>query len=134
MNLLLTLKLQIMKHEIKIETTISLTDQDIDDLMVTALEGAVTYWCGEAKPKLVPDGVEYEYLSELIAKGGVIELTDAEDEDEKWDLNLSKFLNGVAMVCQERGFGSGEELINNHDAEIADMIIQYALFSEIVFG
>lgn len=122
------------KHEIEIKAKIELTDQDIDDLMVCALEGGINYWCGEAKAKLVPDGVEYEYLSELIAKGGVIEFTDAEDEDEKWDLNLSKFLNGVKEVCRIRGFYSGQELIDNHDAEIADMIIQFALFEEIVYG
>lgn len=122
------------EHKIKIETTINLADEDINDLMVAALEGGINYWCGKAVAKLVPEGVEYEYLSELIAKGGVIELTDAEDEDEKWDLNLSKFMNGVAMVCKKRGFGSGEELIDNHDAEVADMLIQFALFDEIVFG
>lgn len=122
------------KHEIKIETTIKLSDEDINDLMVCALEGGINYWCNLATAKFVPEGVEYDYLSELISKGGVIELTDAEDVSEKWDLNLSKFLNGVKEVCKIRGFYSGQDLINNHDAEVADMIIQFALFNEIVFG
>jgi hypothetical protein len=122
------------EHKIKIESEIILTDQDIDDLMCTAFFGGITYWCGYAEPKLIPDGVEYDENSELISRGGVLELTDAENEDEKWDLNLSKFLNGVKEVCRIRGFYSGQELIDNHDAEVADMIIQFALFNEIVFG
>jgi len=122
------------KHSIEIVSKIELTDEDIDDLMVTALEGGINNWCGEVKAKLVPEDVKYEYLSELIAKSGVIELTDAENEDEKWDLNLSKFMNGVKMVCEERSFNSGEELMDNHDAEVADSLIQFALFNEIVFG
>ena len=122
------------KHSIEIKSKIELSDEDINDLMVAALEGGINYWCGGATAKLVPEGVEYEYLSDLISKGGVIEMTDAEDEEEKWDLNLSKFMNGVKMVCEARGFGSGEELIDNHDAEVADLLIQYALFEEIVFG
>ncbi len=121
-------------HSIEITTKIELSNQEIDDLMVAALEGGINYWCGLATAKLVPEGVEYEYLSELIGKGGVIELTDAEDENEKWDLNLNKFLNGVKEVCKIRGFYSGQDLIDNHDAEVADMIIQFALFDEIVFG
>lgn len=122
------------KHSIEITAKIELSDEDVNDLMVCALEGGINYWCGLATAKLVPDGVEYDYLSELISKGGVIELTDAEDESEKWDLNLSKFMNGVKEVCRIRGFYSGQDLIDNHDAEVADMIIQFALFEEIVFG
>jgi hypothetical protein len=122
------------EHKIKIETTINLSDQDIDDIIVTALEGGINYWCGFAHAKLVPEGVKYEYLSELIAKGGVIELTDAEEPEERWDLNLSKFLNGVKLYCEKNGFGSGADLINELDSVAADMIIQYALFEEQVFA
>ena len=122
-------------HEIRIEVTLELTDQDIDDLMVTALEGGINYWCGKAYPKLIPEGVdEGIFCSDLISKGGVVELTDAENEDEKWDLNLSKFLNGVKQYCEEYQISDEQNLMEMHDAETADHIIQYALFGELVFG
>lgn len=122
-----------MAHEITITKRSILIDPDIDDLMVTALEGGINYWCDLAKAKLVPDGIEHEYLSDLISRGGVIELHD-EVMDERYDLNLSKFLNGVTMACEHYGFNSAQELLENHDAEVADVIIQFAIFGEIKYG
>jgi len=122
------------EHKITIETTINLTDEDINDLMVTALEGGINYWCDKAEIKLLPEGVdENTYASDIISLGGVLELHDDEAE-EKYDLNLSKFLNGVKMVCENNGFGCGADLMNAHDAVIADEIIQYALFGELQYS
>lgn len=49
------------KYEIKAEIRVELTQEDIDDIMVGALEGGITYWCSEASP----EGGEYlgEYAS-----------------------------------------------------------------------
>ena len=124
------------EHKIKIETTINLTDQDIDDLMVTVLEGGINYWCDSAVIKFVPDEHKTEdglYASDIISLGGVLELCDNETE-ETYDLNLSKFLNGVKMVCERNGYNSGEELMDAQDAIIADEIIQYALFGEVQYS
>lgn len=33
------------KYEIKAEIRVELTQEDIDDIMVGALEGGITYWC-----------------------------------------------------------------------------------------
>lgn len=34
---------------VKAEINVKLTEQDIDDIMVAALEGGINYWCGEAE-------------------------------------------------------------------------------------
>lgn len=118
------------EHKINIETAINLTDEDINDLMVTALEGGINYWCNKVKIKLLPEGCdENTYATDIISLGGVLELHDDEAE-EKYDLNLSKFLNGVKIACERNGFGSGADLMNAQDALIADEIIQFALFGE----
>lgn len=36
------------KFEVKVEIRVELTQQDIDDIMVAALEGGINYWCDEA--------------------------------------------------------------------------------------
>lgn len=36
-------------YEIPLERTVKVTQQDIDDIMVSALEGGIDYWCGEAE-------------------------------------------------------------------------------------
>ena len=120
-------------HLIEISLKIELTDENINDLMVCALEGGINYWVISANAKFVPDNVEYEYLSELISKGGVIELHDSE-LNETYDLNLSKFMNGVKLTCEHFKYCNAEELMEFHDATTADCIIQYGLFSEIVYG
>ena len=127
--------------KIKVETEIVVEPQHIDDLMVTALEGGINYWCRKAKiiscprPEDLAENVAAENVlaSDVISKGGVLEMYDAESND-KWELTLEKFLKGLKWYCEKFGYTDMEDLIDNHDADTADSIVQYALFDEIVFG
>jgi len=121
------------KFPVHIEMDVSITQQDIDDIMVTALEGGINYWCRKAK-------VVGEYLgecaSEQISRGGSLILYDAESND-RWELTLKKFLNGVKLYFEQ---GCHVQVEDNAidagdiDANDADCIIQFALFGEVVFG
>lgn len=125
------------KFTVKAEVEAKLTAQDIDDIMVSALEGGITYWCCNAEVV----GGEYlgEYASDQISRGGSLMLYDAESND-KWELTLEKFLNGVKLWLQ-----NGDDRYHalqkdgtldtcEVDGEMADLIVQYALFQEVVFG
>jgi len=116
----------------KIEIEVTVTEEQMSDIMVTALEGGINYWCGKV---IVMDYKlqEGEYKSDVIGKGGVLKLYDAESDDT-WDLTQEKLLNGIKKYMVEEGFVSMEELIDNHDADVADKIVQYALFNEQVFA
>lgn len=128
--------MQEKKFEIRAEITVRLTSQDIDDIMACALEGGINYWCGRAETV-----GEYlgEYASEQISRGGALILYDVEDPDEKWELDLEKFLNGFKLCieheddCYKAVDGFDVDSCNI-DAECADMIVQYALFGEVVYG
>ena len=114
---------------------IVVTKEDIDDIMCAALEGGINYWCYKAE--VVEDDYYGEYASEQISHGGSLRLYDSE-EDEKYVLTLDKFLNGIRLACRD-GYGSdwfdGENLdCCQIDAEAADLIVQYALFGEVVYG
>ena len=123
-----------MEHEFTI--------QDICDLMVTALEGGINYWCRKAEKKLNSDGTYFgvaeedqnkvDYASDLIAYNGTLILYDAESDD-KWELTLDKFLEGIKRQCINRSIALSD-LLDNHDACDADCIVQYAIFNELVFG
>jgi len=130
-----TFKVEIKQsHEFSVE--------DINDLIVAALEGGINYWCRKAVIKLDADknyiGVEPEdqekvtYASDVIGYNGVLILYDAESSD-KWELDLEKMLKGIAMHCENRNIALSD-LLDNHDADDADAIVQYACFGEIVFG
>lgn len=118
--------------EIKIETTYDLTQQDVDDLMSTALEGGINYWCRKATVKGNISDFKVEFSSDVISQGGTLILHDAESND-KWELNLEKLVNGIKMFCQKKN-KSVEDLINDFDAFDVDAVIQYGIFGKLVFG
>ena len=124
--------------KIKIEMEIEVTDQDIDDIVCTAFEGGINYWC---------DGIEIvgallgNYTHEQISKDGYLYLYDIEDDEEKWILTKSRLLNGIKMYITNsttRGYPSilyGKQIDTCEiDSCIADMIIQFALFEDIIYG
>ena len=115
---------------------ITVTQEDIDDIMCSALEGGITYWCSEAE---VVDDYLGEYASEQISRGGELKLYDSE-EDEVYELTLNKILKGIGQAYEEKFYAEYEwcdgKTIDTCqvDAEVADVIVQLALFDEIVFG
>lgn len=117
---------------------IVVTGEDIDDIMVSALEGGITYWCDKAKV----DGSSLgEYASEQISRGGTLILHDME-EDRNELLTKEKLLQGIRMYAEQPKHGDIFEVMDHElhidcgmvDAEVADAIIQYAIFSEIFYG
>jgi hypothetical protein len=127
-----------METKITMTTVITVSDQDVDDIMVTALEGGINYWCGKARVKARPVGNPADmYASDIISKGGILELSDAEEPDTKWELTKDKFFKGLSKyLSMEPGKVEENGTIDpaNLDANDADLIIQYALFDEQVYG
>ncbi len=48
-------------NEIFVKFTLRVSNKDIDDIVCTALEGGISYWCSSAE-------VEGEYLGEFAGK------------------------------------------------------------------
>lgn len=122
--------------ELNIEFTLSISDEDIDDIVCTALEGGITYWCREAR--VVGDYLG-EYASEQISRGGELILVDSESDDE-YTLTKQKLLNGIRLAISNHYYedykwwnSNGIETYNV-DADVADVIIQLALFEDIIYG
>ena len=128
-------------NEIKVTTTHTFSKEDISDLIVTALEGGINYWCRKAVIKKDTEGNYFNvlpedqdkvvYASDAISYGGTLILYDAESPD-KWELNLENVQKGIKMHCEKRNIAPAG-LMDNYDAEDADCIVQYAVFNEVVF-
>lgn len=122
---------------IDIAKTVKVTAQDIDDIVATAFEGGINYWCGEER--VVGDYLG-EYASDQISRGGEIILTDFEDEEEEYKLTLPKLLKGIKLAIEQDYYTEYDWVRGNKldpcqiDADVADAIIQLALFGEIVYG
>ena len=124
-----------MKINVKMDITVK--QRDIDTIMAIALDYGVTYWCDRAE--VIGEKYLGVYASDQISRGGDIRLYDAE-EDKQYILTLEKFLKGLeTFITVDRG---EHEIIDRHgkinlrkvDGEIADQIVQFALFGEVIFG
>lgn len=124
------------EYTVDVISTINVTQEDIDDIMCSAFEGGISSWCSCAE--VVGDYLG-EYASEQISRGGMLILHDAEDNEE-YDLDLNQLLNGIKQAYEGNYFSEYEwcdgKTIDTCqvDAEVADAIIQLALFDEIVYG
>jgi len=119
----------------------NITDQNIDDIICTAFEGGINYWCRCAN---VADADWHgaEYASDVVSRGGTLFVIDDEDPKRELLLTKEKMIASIPIVFQrvmdKRGAGrrsSLEEWLDGeYDAGDADMIIQQALFGEIIYG
>lgn len=129
------------KFEICTKITVYLTQQDIDDIMVSAFEGGINYWCRRV---VVQGDYLGKYASEQISRGGKLAIwLDEPFEDDKtcYVLDRDKFLAGFKLWIESDGdsydaidHSDGSVDCGQIDAVCADKIIQYALFGEVVFG
>lgn len=123
-------------YYINIEKQITITEQDIDDIMCSALDGGITYWCNEAE--VVGDYLG-EYASEQISRGGTLKLHDADDY-EVYELTLGKLLEGIQKAADGEYFSDYNWIDGSVidacqvDAEVADAIIQCAIFGDVIYG
>ena len=122
--------------EIEVSTKITVTQEDIDDIMSTAFEGGINYWCREVE--VIGDYLG-EYASEQISRGGTLRLYDAED-DFVYELTLEKLLNGIKKAYNECYYKDYDwcdgKKIDTYwvDANVADTIIQLSLFDDVIYG
>ena len=122
----------------KITATINVkvTAEDIDDIMATALEGGINYWCNKAN---VHGQYLGEYASEQISRGGTLKLHDME-ENRNHLLTRNGLLKGIAKAIEggyyaDYNWHNGSEIDTCQvDAEVADVIIQLALFDDVIYG
>lgn len=119
-----------VKKEIKV------TQEDIDDIMCSALEGGICYWCWKAE--VVGDYLG-EYASEQISRGGTLKLYDSENGEKYW-LDRDKLLKGIKKAYED-GYYADYEWCDGKtldccmvDAEVADVIVQLALFDDVIYG
>lgn len=122
--------------EFQTTRTVIVTQEDIDEIMVLALEGGINYWCNEAE--VAEDEYYGEFASEQISRGGSLKLHDSEI-DGTCTLTVDKFIKGVQLAIAE-GYGSdwlGDDArldTGMMDGEAADIIVQMALFGEVMYG
>ena len=131
------------KFVIESKVKVSLTEEDVSDLVITALCGGIGYWaCLDNSTPEFEAMSEEDYTDEWTAKillnGGEVLLLEEPDRKERFVLTLEKLLHGIALYIEKGydhyGIFGSEVDMGCCDSECADMIVQLALFDDIVYG
>ena len=123
-----------------ITKTFTFYDADILDVICSAVYD-IGYWScidndteawHEARKELTGQVFTFEDMFFHILKSDKpVELFDVEDNEEVWVLTFDKLLRGMQLAIDNEDWDGD---IDSLDGAIGDVIFQYALFDEIVFG
>ena len=109
-------------------------DDLIDNIMCCALEGGINYWSSRNVKVSIPfaewpDGANY--ASDLLKHNISIQVYE---DDNVWQtLTLDNLIFGIEFYCKESNVNL-TTLEDQMDANIADQIVQYAIFGCLVYG
>ena len=120
----------------KVQITKEFTDEDMEDIVVTALEGGIGYWAcldntGKEWNNQPDDTPTSEYAWKILKEGGELLFIDEEDDDAEYHLDLQTLLYGIGKAIEIGTWGGDMDIV---DAEVADAIFQYAIFDDIIYG
>lgn len=123
---------------------ITLSQEDIDDIMCTACEGGINSWCCGAEiveklPDGTPDYKGRKYFYEVLTRGGSFKIFtpkgDWPEENDEPILTIERFLKGFEAWTKMRvdNGNPAETDPANIDAGDASAIIEMALFGRIMY-
>ena len=149
--------------EINPQITIKITKEDVVDILSSAI-GGINYWGEivpndrqyEEAQKWLRENAEPDYddgeicyeevVAQILFDGKSVTVRDSEDDKESW-LSLSNLSYGIRKAFQEGYYSDYNWLVpdgsgsnkwhlepDQIDAEVADVIIQLAVWGEIVYG
>ena len=125
---------------VNISYNIDVTDEDIRDIVCTALEGGIGYWAclDNTGPNWVGDKPVSEKAADILLNGGTLHFYDAETKCDEYNIDLGMLISGIARYVSDGKTDIIDEekhlMCWNIDASIADEIFQYGIFAELLFG
>lgn len=125
----------------------SVTSEDVSDILCSAFEGGATYWLRHVevdwKRKVDGERVKAEYASDVPSLGGRLILSyDDPGQEEgngngRFTLGLDDVLRGIGLMLAFKDgtrFSMADVNGDNADASTADVILQFAVLGDIVYG
>ena len=107
-------------------TAVEISAEDMENIVCTAFEGGINYWCSSA------DGMHTQ-AEDYCPDGWAYRLRlNEEDDTEPATLDAETLQKGI-MICLEK-FPWHVQLDGDFDAGNADAIVQCAVFGDIVYG
>jgi hypothetical protein len=119
--------------------TFTFYDADILDVICSAVYD-IGYWScidndtevwNNTSDSLDKDSTFEDVFFEVLKSGNAVHLIDVEDDEEIWELTFDKLLHGMQLAIDS---GDWDGDVDSLDGSVGDMIFQYALFDEVVYG
>jgi hypothetical protein len=119
--------------------TFTYDDSDIIDVISSAIYD-IGYWAcidndtevwHKTSDSMDNDHTFEDVFFEILKSGQAVELIDVEDVDEVWELTLEKLIHDMQLAVKKH-YWDGD--VYGMDGEAGDIIFQFSLFDEIVFG
>lgn len=107
---------------------IHVTYNDIANLMYSMAQGS-SYWC-----KWSGDLGYESTVHEILEKKVELKLEDFEDEKARYTLTLAKIKKGLTVMAKKYPKHFASILKEDTDSETADVLLQCALFGEVIYG
>ena len=115
----------------------AVTRDDLRDIFATALEGGINYWAEGIDVAEYPEGAEYG--SDVPALGGSVVLRyDDPEQDEgtatgRFTVDAAALERGIVKAATHRGL-TVRRFLDEQDADSADLVMQFAIFGDVVYG
>lgn len=118
-----------------------LTLNNIDDVIICAIEGGSNYWyvldqraVVEPKDFKRNESIHYPFLDKVY-QGSSVDINDAEDSKEKLGtLNIESIERGLKLLGTNHAKVLNNIIEEIYDANDADIFFQLCVLGEIVYG
>ena len=127
------------KYSVTLTKKFTFDEGDMLDIISSAVYD-IGYWAvidndtdvWNAAREALPEDRTFEDVFWAVLKSGkAVTMYDAEDDEEVWELTLDKLCKGIQKTIENNQWDGDLDTI---DGLVGDMIFQYALFEEIVYG
>lgn len=111
-------------------------------LLSSAMEGGIGYWAAikelREPPELIwrhaDEPCVYKHLDYPMNPGGSVVLVDHENYDKEYVLDLPAIERGLQVMHRDWYHHFADFMQGNGDATTGDVLVQCALFGDIIYG
>lgn len=123
--------------KVQVKVPVSITIEQISDLLCIAIEGGSNYWCDSITRIGGVTKEQAEFRHEVpFVEGGSLEVVENEDEGEGRVtlLNKEKLIDGLSVFAEKCPRQFSDLMADNSDAETGDCFLQCCCFGEVIYG
>jgi hypothetical protein len=125
---------------------IKITDEVLENIFVTALEGGSNYWywlgndgydaVRNVVSKLEDDILSTAIFKAIMHKGASVPIMDAENKDDVLGVLTKDSIqkNLSTMAQSDHSWALFAEINEEGDAETSDIVFQYMVMGELIFS